>query len=512
MSGFHRLPATAPARFGTEIDRSEPVGGRYDGRPLVGLYGDTLASALLASGSVVFGRSALLGRPRGLFALGADDPHAWACAEADADPGPADFLGLTEGFVARPPADDASPLARLFERRGSAAAGASGRLPPLGRRLAARLARHLPLPAVDRPFDAVATPATRESCDVLVIGAGLAGLAAASAAAAAGLRVVMVEAAPRVGGAADLYDETVDGRPPLAWARDRAAGLVDRGAEIALRAVAVAVDANGAVTALDRGPGPRPGPLRLRLIEPRALVIATGWRERGLLFAGNDRPGVILAGAARALLRRYAVAPGARVVIATASDEGHRTAIDLREAGVTVEMTVDARENPDTPMVNLAKALGAPMSFASVVDGVETSSGGDRVVSVTARNRFGEGIAAAPRRLFADALVVSGGLAPRDDLWGGAGDAIIVTDGPDMADAVAGGHAAGAEAARRLGAVVDCPAPEASGAADAPDDAAARAAYRERLTPEGARTAFVDLGADVTAADVAEAIARGVGG
>ncbi|WP_081761452.1 2Fe-2S iron-sulfur cluster-binding protein [Methylopila sp. 73B] len=505
MSGPHRLPEMASARFGAAVDRTEPIGFRLDGRPRAGLYGDTLASALLASGRTVFGRSALLGRPRGLTALGFDDAVAWAAAEGERDLRPADELLLSEGATFRTSAglSAGSPLG-LGAR---AALGPESRLPSLGRRLFERVSRQAALPIAATRELPPRMAARFESCDVLVIGAGLAGLAAAKAARSAGLHVRVAEASLRAGGLADLYDGTIDGLPPAAWVAQTAGDLVDGGA-LWLGTRAVQVDRSGSVHLLERVRGQ----LGLLRVAAQLVVVASGWRERPLPFADNDRPGVMLATTARALLRRHAVAPGVRVVVATTGDEGYRTAVDLKDAGVEVEMILDARDDPQGPAVDVAKAAGVSMSFASVVTGVETDKSGERLKAVRAANREGAGLdgGLGARTLFADALVVSGGLAARSEL-GEAGDRVIVVgSGFNARDALAGGAAAGAEAAQRLEVGLAAAPPVAEIPADEPDGGLDL--YMAGLDAQAARTAFVDFGADVTVADVAEAAAMGVDG
>ncbi|GLK75982.1 hypothetical protein GCM10008171_12360 [Methylopila jiangsuensis] len=517
MSGFHRLPGSAPARFGSAIDRGEPVGFRFDGRLLPALYGDTLASALLANGRAGFGRGPLLGRARGLTALGLDEPFAWAIPEDGSEPLRADDIAAVEGGSATAVPSGAAP-SRLFAR--AAADGpVAGAFPP-GRRLLARLRRHAALP----PAIAASLPplveAAEESCDALVVGAGLAGLAAAVTAQRSGLVVRVVEATGRVGGLADLYDGAIDGLAPQDWALQRAGELSGRdAAALALRAEALAIEPDGTALVSQRGAGPRPGPAKLRAIRAGAIILACGFHERPLLIAGADRPGVLLAGAARGLLRRYAVAPGDRVVVATTGDEGYRTAIDLAEAGVTVEMILDARAAPDSALVDRAKAHGLPLSLSSLATGVATADGSDRIVGVTACNVGGEGAAAGRRTLFADALVASDGLAPRRELADAAGldeaqGLFVASRQADLASAVRDGVAAGAAAARHLGREAEAESWDVQGLPDAPEDAAARAAPRARLGESGdpADAAVIDAGADVTFGDLRQARLMGLSG
>ncbi|MFC3692022.1 FAD-dependent oxidoreductase [Chenggangzhangella methanolivorans] len=508
MTGPHRLPATAPGGFGTEVDRSEPVGFRLGGRVFGGLYGDTLASALLASGVRKFGGSPLLGRPRGLMALGLEDQTPMAL-EGDAGPWSlvsGSEITLREGLRAR----QASSGVETALRRFAPVMSPDRRALPAAQQMLERLRRALPLPGPRLP--AVEPPpfSRVETCGVLVIGAGLAGLAAAAALRSAGVDVRVVEASRRAGGLADLYGGTVDGLPLAGWASAQAAGLRDRDA-LKLGATAISIEADGSVCVMERDDPQRPGRVTVTLVSASAVVLATGWRERPLVFPGNDRPGVMLATTARALLRRHAVAPGSRVMVATTCDEGYRTATDLREAGVEVGFVLDARADPQGPAVDMAKALGAPVSLSTVVTGVEFAEGEAQLAGVRTRNRFGEGATAGARILEADALVVSGGLAPRDELarlcgLGSDQGVFSASAGPNAVEAVAGGWAAGAAAAARLGAEPTGPAPVVEASADEAGEVAA--VLPARLDEPGAAEAFVDFGADVTLADLVAAAAR----
>lgn len=503
MSGPHRLTAP-PAGFGAQLDGAEPASFRFGGRNYTGCYGDTLASGLLAAGVSVWSASPRLGRPRGLMGLALDDAAllalggdtgAWSAA-------PADEIVLREAMSAR----------RVVPAGADAATLTGGRtLLPAARGFLETLRRSLPLPAPRLAAPRSLPPARRDTCDVVVVGAGLAGLAAAAAARAAGLDARVVEASRYAGGVADLFEGRIDGRSLKAWADAQAAALGD---SLVTSATAIAIGADGAVTVVERTDANRPSDVALRMISAGAVVLATGCRERPLIFADNDRPGVLLSCAARALLRRQAIAPGERVVVATTSDDGYRTAVDLKQAGVEVELVLDARENPQGPAVDLAKAQGLPLSLFSVVTGVDYDPARGGLVGVRAQNRFGEGVSAGARTLAADALIVSGGFAPRDELARrcGLGEAqgVFVATGPDAADAIAGGWAAGTAAASRLGAEVNAAAPEVSATSDEPDDGVA--GYLERLDPAFADAAFVDIGADVTAADVFAAAAVGASG
>ncbi|RXF75436.1 FAD-dependent oxidoreductase [Hansschlegelia zhihuaiae] len=506
MSGPYRLPSSAPSRFGSEVDRAEPVGFRFGGRALSGLYGDTLASALAASGVAVLGSSPLLGRPRGLMGLGLED-HMPLALEGDHGPWSmvsGDEIVVREGLRAR-----AQGLGQTL-RRLAAPAAADRRALPVVQQMIERLRRALPLPAPRLPAGEAFADARRETCDVLIVGAGLAGLSAAAALRSAGLDVRMVEASHRPGGIADLYDGRIDGRPLAEWAATRASALRDRGV-LRLSATAIAIDHDGSVTVIERPEPQRPGRVSLRLISAGAVVVATGFRERPLVFADNDRPGVTLATTARALLRRHAVAPGRKALVATSSDEGYRTAMDLRDAGVSVQMALDARDDPQGSVFDIAKALGAPISLSTLVTGVEYEERKGGLTGVRAQNRFGEGASAGARVLSADVLIVSGGFAPRDELLRGTGlDAEhgvhAALRGPNAIEAVAGGWAAGAAAAAQLGAPLSGAEPEVEVMPDEPGEIVPPSP--ESFRGPGADGAFVDFAADVTLGDLLRAVER----
>lgn len=509
MSGPFRLPATTSGRFGAALDRSEPVGFRVGGRVYSGFYGDTLASALLASGVERHGASSLLGRPRGLLALGLEDALP---VSLEGDGGAfaaisADEIVLREGLKARGQDD----RVRRALRRFAPTSLPDARALPLAQIGLERLRRALPLPGPRLPKIPQPPDIVRDSCDVVVVGAGLAGLAAAAAVRAAGLEVRVLEASHRTSGLADLYDGRIDGRPLAAWAAAEAGALQDR-RSLTTRATVIDVAPDGSVTAIERIDPQRPGRVALRLISAGAVVLATGFRERPLVFPDNDRPGIMLATTARALLRRHAVAPGARALVATAGDEGYRAAMDLRQAGVAVELVLDPRSEPEGTAIELAKALGAPLSLSTVVTGVEYDLKAGRLIGVRTRNRHGEGASAGARVLPTDALIVSGGFVARDELARASGlgpdNGVHVAHlGPNAVDAVAGGWAAGSAAVAGLGAGAPVAAPPSVDAsADAP-------AETQELGPAnfrsaGAASAFVDFGADVTLADLDRAVER----
>ncbi|MDP9870104.1 MULTISPECIES: 2Fe-2S iron-sulfur cluster-binding protein [Streptosporangium] len=474
---------------------------RFDGRDLEGRGGDTLASALLANGVRTVARSARLGRPRGVFAAWTEEPGAIVQIE---HPFPEPMLQAT--------------TVELYD--GLVARGLPGK---------GRLATG-PDPA---RYDGVYA-----HCDVLVVGAGPAGLAAAVAAADSGARVVLADDRPTAGGSLPDTAETVDGVPGARWAAAVLAGLAARPEVRVLGRTSVFgyYDDNYLVAVERRGERASSRE-RLWRIRARRVVLATGAHERPIAFAGNDRPGVMLAGAARAYVNRYGVLPGRRAVVFTADDSAYAAARDLAAAGVEIAAVVDARR--DAPPGGRSWQ-GAEVLAGHLVTGV---GGRDGVRSVTVSGGpfpdpggrpSGDPPGPRPgglpgdREIEADLLLVSGGWNPVLHLFGQAG-------GELRYDGALGCHVPGAArqavevagAARGIGTTARCVEDGAGAGARAAEAAGFRAGRRRPpprtedvpappaehvwLVPaDDYRTHFVDLQREVTVADIMRATGAGL--
>ncbi|WP_434443740.1 2Fe-2S iron-sulfur cluster-binding protein [Lentzea sp. E54] len=355
---------------GGTIDRNTVLRFTFNGRSYTGHPGDTLASALLANGVHEIGSSVKLGRPRGIVAAGSEDPTSLVQVEAPfSEPMLlATTVELYDGLVAR----------------GLAGQG----------RLAAE-----PDPA---RYDA-----KHEHCDVLVVGAGPAGLVAALTAARSGARVVLVDEQNQAGGALLGVDEYLDDRPSAEWVADIVAELKSTPGVLVLeRTTAFGMYQDGFVLALQKrtdhlGFAAPAGRARQRVwrIRTRQTVLATGAHERPVVFAGNDRPGIMLASSARTFLHRYGVLPGARAVVFTTNDSAYCAAIDLAESGVDIALVVDARQEAPARLATECAARGIEVRAGQVVTGTEGAG------RVTAVHVGGEKIAC-------DTLLVSGGWNP----------------------------------------------------------------------------------------------------
>ncbi len=378
------------AKTGGRIDRARVLNFTFDGRPYTGHPGDTLASALLANGVHLMGRSFKYHRPRGVLAAGIEEPNALVHVDRgggrDAPNLRATQIELYEGLTAR--SQNRAP-SLAFDL--GAAAGLLSRFLPAGFyyktfmwpashwkrlyepaiRAAAGLGRAPTAPDPDRYLHRYA------HCDVLIIGAGPAGLAAASAAAATGQRVIICDEQPELGGS--LRDEpaaTIAGQSAPAWLAATITGLASRGnVTILTRATAFGWYPDNLIGIAERVTDhlatPDPALPRERLWQVRAaeVVIATGAHERPLVFPDNDRPGILLAGAARAFLHRHGVLPGHRAVIATACDSAYAAALDLHAAGVTIAAIADLRPNPAGPAIAAARAAGISVRTACAITG-----------------------------------------------------------------------------------------------------------------------------------------------
>ncbi|MGA1269479.1 MAG: 2Fe-2S iron-sulfur cluster-binding protein, partial [Gemmobacter sp.] len=413
MTQTHRLA-------GGQIDRSRTLRFSFDGLPYLGHPGDTLASALLANGVRLMGRSFKYHRPRGPLSAGSEEPNALVELRGGARREPntrATVVELFDGLEAasqnRWPSLRLDALAINDRLSSFFAAGFYYKTfmwpaafwekvyEPLIRRAAG-------LGSLSGGDDPDSYDKGFRHCDLLVIGAGPAGLMAALTAGRAGARVILADEDFRMGGRLNAETFGVGG---MAGAYGAGAAVAELGAlpnvRLMTRTTVFGAFDDGIFGALERVsdhlPEPLPGRPRQTLwrIYARRAILAAGATERPIAFENNDRPGIMLAGSLRAYANRWGVAAGSRVAIFTNNADGLRSAIDLQAAGVEVAAVIDARPDapPDAPPLPGIRHLRG----AEVID----SAGRLGLRAVTLRHANGR-----TEVLRVDALGVSGGWNP----------------------------------------------------------------------------------------------------
>jgi sarcosine oxidase subunit alpha len=419
---------------GGRIDRTQRVSFKFDGRSYVGFAGDTLASALLANGVHLVGRSFKYHRPRGFLAAGSEEPNGLVTVTRDAarvTPNlRATQVELYDGLIAE--SQNRWPsLQRDFGRINDLLSAFfpagfyyktfmwprkawKSLYEPLIRR-AAGLGRAPVHADPDRYAQRFA------HCDVLIVGAGPAGIAAALSAAESGARVILCDETNEFGGS--LLTDTsavIDGQATLAWVQRGVASLAQN-SRVTLLARTTAfgyfphnlIGLNQRlVDHLASAPVNQPRE-RLWQVRARAVVLATGAIERPLVFPGNDRPGILLAGAAHTYLNRYGVCVGGRVVVVTSGDEAYQTALDLHAAGVVIAAIADLRSEVSGALPDAARRAGIGVRPGSTVLDTE----GELRVSGITLARVQSGQVQAAQNIRCDAVLMSGGYTPSVHLF-----------------------------------------------------------------------------------------------
>ncbi len=419
ISGKGRLTPARQARFS------------FDGKYYTGLEGDTVASALLAHGVHLMGRSFKYHRPRGPISAGSEEPNALINVGRDAtreqpnvratvqeifeglqtrsqnrwpsleyDIGSVNNFGspfFAAGFYYKTFMWPKAAWKHIYEPFVRAAAG---------------------LGTAPKEADTDHYSNRYAHCDVLIVGAGVAGLAAALAAAQTGANVILCDEQPEAGGALHYESGTmIDGMPGYEWAQRTAKKLASmKNVRVLNRTTAFGYYAQNFVSLVERitdhqsiveRASPRE---RLWQVRAKRVILATGAIERHMVFDGNDRPGIMLASAARAYLNHYGVAVGHKVGVYTAHDSAYEAAFDLKRAGIDIPAIVDSREKPGDAVMAEAASLGI------------TVLTGQSVIKTTGRLRIASMIVArrakgTTTKIPVDALIMSAGWTPSVHLF-----------------------------------------------------------------------------------------------
>ncbi|CAM3480404.1 sarcosine oxidase subunit alpha family protein [Halomonas lysinitropha] len=421
---------------GGRIERSRKLTFTFNGKRYQGHAGDTLASALLANGVDIVNRSFKYSRPRGIVAAGAEEPNAvvqLGSTESGQVPNVrATQQALFEGLEAR----STNGWPNVQRDMMSLVGKLGGKFMPPGFyyktfmapaslwmtyekyiRKSAGLGRS-PMENDPDIYDHL-----HQHCEVLVIGAGPAGLAAALAAARSGARVILVDEQEEMGGSLLDARERLDGKPATQWVAQTLKALAGMDNVTLLpRTTANGYHDHNFVTLHERRTehlGETAAPLngrrqvrsRMHRVRAGRVVLATGTHERPLVYANNDVPGNMVAGAVSTYIRRYGVVPGRRLVLSTSNDHAYRAALDWLESGREVVAIADARSTPDGELVEQARAQGIRIITGSAVIEAkgDTRVSGARVAKV---DLDGFRVVGGVETLECDTLASSGGYSP----------------------------------------------------------------------------------------------------
>ena len=522
------------------LDRTKPLSFTFNGTRYSGYEGDTLASALLANGAGIVARSFKYHRPRGIFSAGIEEPNAVVQLETGARTRPnlqATEIELYDGLSATSVNCWPSVNVDFWAINNLAA-----RLLPAGFyyktfmwpksfwmtyerviRNAAGLGKAPTEPDPDI-YDKMHLHA-----DVLVVGAGPAGLAAALAAGRTGARVVLAEQEAELGGRLLSDNEIIDGKPAADWvqaARSELATMED--VHVLTRTTAFGYYDHNYLGLLERRHLNASRPIegsseRLWQVRAKQVVLAGGAIERPLVFADNDRPGIMLAGAMRSYIKRYAVKPGSEAVIFTNNDDAYRSALDLDAAGIKIAAVIDLRDDPDGDLPDAVRAKGI-----EVLDGwaVTAVKGRRHIKAIEVRRVSPEGndVTGEIRIICCDVLGSSGGWNPVVHLHSQSGAKVryddtiqsFVPGQPVQTERSAGaangafalnecltqGHAVGTDAANLAG--FKAATKSAAATADHVVESPIKAMW---IVPDGnikghGSKHFIDLHNDVTVADI----------
>jgi sarcosine oxidase subunit alpha len=415
------------------IGRSRAISFSFDGKDYSGYEGDSLASALLANNVSIMGRSFKYHRPRGVLSAGSEEPNALVSVGTGAkhEPNlPATRVRIHDGLVARSQncwpslGFDLGAFTRIMSPILTAGFYYKTFMKPkwawmkyehVIRKMAGLgVSPKEPDPDIyDKRF---------LHCDVLIVGAGPAGLSAARTAAASGARVILCDEDHMTGGSLLGEDVSVDGMPGHEWARSLTDQLKTRdNVEIFSNTSVFNHSDHNYLLGISDNPPTETSRKSLLKIRTKHLILATGSIESTQLFDGNDLPGVMLAGSVRTYINRYAVRPGKRAVIYTNNDSAYATIPVMVNAGMSVPVVIDNRDRSSREALHIAGAVGAEVLFSHRITGAKGKS---RVTAVEAQAFNGD----KSRTFSCDLVCMAGGWTPTVPLFSPNGGQLVFDD------------------------------------------------------------------------------------
>ena len=510
MTNTTRLHSASRLPSATGIDTTRPIDFTVDGATYSGFAGDTIASALIASGRIDCGNSTYLGRARGILGAGVEESNALVRVHSR-------YSGdVSESML---------PATRVAIAEGLEADYLAG------------------LGILDPGQDELTYEHKHVHTDVLIVGAGPAGLAAAREAGKSGARTLLLDDQSLPGGsllaAGPATAETIDGVDALAWVESTVAGFAEHEELTYVKNTTVfgSYDSNYFVALEDRtdavaAAGGRGVRQKVWHIRAGQVVLATGAHDRPIVFADNDRPGIMLASAVRTYLGRFGVAAGDQVAVATTNDSAYDLVTDLHAAGITVPAVIDSRTSASAIAESVTTATGTRLILGSAVTCTAGEGPAGRVSAITVAALDDDGVAAAEgEEIAVDLLAVSGGHSPVIHLHGQRKGAIhwnvdiaafvpttpvrdqftvgSVTGDYSLEAALRQGAEAGNQAANRTGFPAALTVPAASAMAYAP----ARPLWLVTSAQDDHQnlsTHFIDFQRDQTVADVQRAMGAGM--
>ena len=425
--------STRLSNGGRLINRSKSIEFSFDGKRLNGYEGDTLASALLANNQTLVGRSFKYHRPRGIVACGPEEPNA--------------LVGLGKGSKFEP--NQRATTTELFEGLHSNSQNAwpslefdigginriMSRVFPAGfyykTFIFPRFAwKHVFEPFIRKAAGLGAAPTEKDSdkyeyfyahVDVLIIGGGTSGLAAALEVGRSGAKVLVLEQKNTWGGRAPVDGVLIDNQISEEWIDDAMTELQSMpNVTLKNRTMGAGVYDHGWATGYesitDHIPGKKGPRQRLWRIRAKRILTTTGAIERPLSFAGNDLPGVMLAGSVRDYLVDFGTSCGDIMVLATNNDDAYRTAIKQSEVGLKVAAILDARTSVTGELPNKAREMGIRVETGMAISKVK---GSKSVSGVSICLQAGEGVPL--EEIKCDVVAMSGGWSPIVHLWSHCG-------------------------------------------------------------------------------------------